>query len=63
LLEQFNNLTDLTVETITAAKSFSALIDRDLEGRLLRLIEKRFNEECGKTEEQIRGQKYDGETA
>jgi hemerythrin-like domain-containing protein len=63
LLEQFNNLSDLTAEAIMAAKSFSALIDRDLEARLLEMIEKRFSEEYNKTDEQIQRKNYNNETA
>jgi hypothetical protein len=59
LLDQFDNISDLTAETIMAAKSFSALVDKELEGKLLKMIEKRFNEVCGKTDEQIRSKNYD----
>jgi DNA-binding GntR family transcriptional regulator len=63
LLEQFDNPGELTAETIMAAKSFSALVDRELEGKLLKMIEKRFNEVFNEADEQIRIKNYDEYTA
>jgi hypothetical protein len=43
LLDQFNNLGEVTAETIMAAKSFSALLDRTLEAKVVTIIERRFS--------------------
>jgi hypothetical protein len=43
LLDQFNNVGEVTAETIMAAKSFSALLDRTLEAKVATIIERRFS--------------------
>jgi high-affinity K+ transport system ATPase subunit B len=58
LIEQFNNLSEVTTETIMAAKSFSALVDKDLEGKVLKVIEKRFNEVYSEADQQAKSRSY-----
>lgn len=58
LLDQFNNLDEVTAETIIAAKSFSALIDKTLEGKVLALIERRFSEIYSDADRQAKSKCY-----
>jgi hypothetical protein len=43
LLNQFDNISEVTLESISAVRSFSALLDMDLERKVIKIIEIRFN--------------------
>ena len=54
ILNQFNNLDDVTAEAIMAARSFSMFVDKSLEAKLIANIEERFKEIYLDTERQIK---------